>query len=270
VVNTSMNLTSMAYEGQWNQAQVVHSDKVYYDFLHVFSQARLGRQVRRPYHVAKIGALVDYFFPRPNANRINDPLMQNLNQVNCHGARLGGTRSGRTRIRVIQYAIYGDRGEWAAKKLRYLWGRGCDVAIIYSVASRPVLSILRNRSGRGPVPMRQSVVKDYWGNIVKYNHSKWMTITGHWGDSVGAFVTFTGSANWADLAFGSDEQMQRLFGRANAARHVSTFAKTWRQGSSRPPSSARMIPGGRILPPADVPEDEPTFGRGVFRHMTQD
>ena len=29
--------------------------------------------------------------------------------------------------------------------------------------------------------MRQSVVKDYWGNIVKYNHSKWMTIIGRWG-----------------------------------------------------------------------------------------
>ena len=27
VVNTSMNLTSMAYQGQWNQAQVVHSDR---------------------------------------------------------------------------------------------------------------------------------------------------------------------------------------------------------------------------------------------------
>ncbi len=175
-----------------------------------------------------------------------------------------------TRIRIIQYAMYGDRGEWIAKKLRYLWNHGCDLGIIYSVSSRPVLSILRNGSGRGPVPMRQSVVKDNWGNIVKYNHSKWMTITGHWGSSTGAFVTFTGSANWARLAFGSDEQMQSVIGRTNALRYWSTFVKTWRQGSSRLPSFGRVIPGGRMLPAADVPEDAPTFGRGVFRHLTQD
>ncbi len=270
VVNTSMNMTSMAYQGQWNQAQVVHSTKVYYDFLKVFRQTRVGRAVSRPYHVAKIGSLVDYFFPRPNANHVNDPVMQVLSPVNCRGATLGGTRRGQTRIRIIQYAMYGDRGVWIAKRLRYLWNRGCDIGIIYSVSSRPVLSILRNGSGRGPVPMRQSVVKDYWGNIVKYNHSKWMTITGHWGSSTGAFVTFTGSANWARLAFGSDEQMQSVIGRANALRYGAAFGKTWRQGSSRPPSFGRSIPGGRLLPAADVPEDAPTFGRGVFRHMTQD
>ena len=118
--------------------------------------------------------------------------------------------------------------------------------------------------------MRQSVVKDSWGNLVKYNHSKWMTITGHWSSSTGAFLTFTGSANWARLAFGSDEQMQTVLGRANALRYWATFAKTWRQGSSRLPSFGRMIPGGRMLPEADVPEDSPTFGRGVFRHMSQD
>ena len=99
----------------------------------------------------------------------------------------------------MQYAIYGDRGVWIAKKLRRLWKAGCDVAIIYSVSSRPVLSVLRSNAGRGPVPMKQSVVKDYWGNIVKYNHSKWMTISGRWGRSRGVYQTFSGSANWANL-----------------------------------------------------------------------
>ena len=33
----------MAYEGQWNQAEVSHSPKVYDDFLGVFRQARLAK-----------------------------------------------------------------------------------------------------------------------------------------------------------------------------------------------------------------------------------
>jgi phosphatidylserine/phosphatidylglycerophosphate/cardiolipin synthase-like enzyme len=199
-------------------------------------------------------------------------VMQILNRVNCSGATAGGTGS-RTKVRVIQYAVYGDRGLWIAKKLRYLWNRGCDVAIIYSVSSRPVLSVLRNRSGRGAVPMRQSVVKDYWGNIVKYNHSKWMTVTGHWGRSTAAYLTFTGSANWANLAFGDDEQMQRIAARSDAARYLATFTKTWRQESSRPPSSAGHVSAfgrtaGRLT--LDEPAVAPEFGKGVFRYMTED
>ena len=219
------------------------------------------------------GNVVDYFFPRPQATQTQDPVMHTLNRVSCRGAT-SGTAAGRTKIRIVQYAIYGDRGVWIAKKLRRLWTAGCDIAIIYSVSSRPVLSILRSKSGRGPVPMKQSVVKDYWGNIVKYNHSKWMTITGRWGRSRGVYQTFSGSANWANLAFGDDEQMQRYSNRRQALRHNAVFAKTWRQGSSRPPGGARVVAFGRILGPetygADVPAVEPEFGKGVFRYMPSD
>ena len=40
---------------------------------------------------------------------------------------------------MINYAIYAARGEWIAQKLRSLWHAGCDVSIIYSVTTRPVL-----------------------------------------------------------------------------------------------------------------------------------
>ena len=49
--------------------------------------------------------------------------MQILDNVTCRGASAGG-RAGRTKIRVDQYAIYGDRGVWIAKKLRLLWKGG--------------------------------------------------------------------------------------------------------------------------------------------------
>ncbi len=270
---TSSNLTYMAYEGQWNQAQVMYSPQVYDDFMTVFRQARIGKRVANPYLVASHPAVTNYFFPRPRAKASQDPVMQILNRVACRGAT-GGTASGRTKIRVAQYAIYGDRGVWIAKKLRLLWKAGCDIAIIYSISSRPVLTILRNRAGRGPIPMKQSVVKDSWGNIVKYNHSKWMTISGRWGSSPAAYETFSGSANWANLAFGDDEQMQRIADQHEALRHNATFAKTWRQSSSRPPAASSATVFGRGIPTViygrDVPASAPKFGTGVFRYMPSD
>ena len=101
-----------------------------------------------------------------------------------------------------------------------------------------MLSILRSRSGRGPIPMRQSVTKNRRGEIVKYNHSKWMTITGHWGSSTSAYLTFTGSANWANLALGSDEQMQRISSSTQARRYQSVYGQTWRQKTSEVRRSA--------------------------------
>ena len=274
VVQSSANLTEMAFQGQWNQAQAMYSVLAYRDFYAIFRQMALRRRVAQPYHVKLMGPVTNYFFPRPRATAALDPVMHNLNAVNCRGAT-AGDGSGRTMIRIIQYAMYAERGVWIAKKLRNLWEAGCDVAIIYSVSSRPVLGILRRRSGRGAVPMRQSVVKDPWGNIVKYNHSKWMTITGNWNRSTASYLTFSGSANWADPAFGGDEQMQRILNRSIALRHLGAFAKTWRQRTSRPPGSGRVQSFGRTagVPTSDIPEDvpeEPVFGEGIYRYLPED
>ncbi len=277
-VQTSMNLTAMAFYGQWNQAQVMHSKRVYDDFHTIFRESSLARRLANPYHAKAFGPVTNYFFPRPWAWPSQDPVMQNLNAVACTGATAGGT--GRTTIRVIQYAIYGSRGVWIAKKLRALWEAGCDVAIIYSVSSRPVLKVLRSKSGRGAIPMRQSVERDRWGNIVKYNHSKWMTIVGHWARSPASYVSLSGSANWANMAFAGDEQMQRVQSRPEALKYLGAFAKTWQQESSNRPRFGRVLPFGRTVAPfldpmvdphlAAAPAGEPVFGRGVYRFLTED
>ena len=127
--------------------------------------------------------------------------------------------------------------------------------------------------------MRQSVVTDPYGNIVKYNHSKWMTITGSWAGSTAAYITFNGSANWANLAFGDDEQMQRISSRTTALQHLAAFAKTWRQRTSTGPTAGPMTTFGRVLGgategmvdgvPEDLPE-EPVFGEGIYRYLPSD
>ena len=84
--------------------------------------------------------------------------------------------------------------------------------------------------------MRRSVLIDRWGWVSGYNHGKWMTITGAWGSSKADHLTFSGSANWSNEAFGNDEQMQLIRSEATARAHNKSFAKTWRQRSSRSPS----------------------------------
>ncbi len=140
--------------------------------------------------------------------------------------------------------------------------------MIYSLITRPVLQIMRNRSGRGAIPMRQSVTKNGSGEIVKYNHSKWMTITGNWNGRSSAWVTFNGSANWSLAAFGSDEQMQQIRSVGYTRPYLLAFARTWKQNTSKKPPRARFSASGRALPIPGVPEDEPAWGQGIYKYMT--
>ena len=174
-----------------------------------------------------------------------DPIARALNAVRCKTPTAGGV-GGRTRVRAINYAIFESRGVLLAKKFRKLWNAGCNVKIIYSVTSRPVLQILRSRSGRGPVPMRQTVIKNSSGDIVKYNHSKWLAISGHYdGVSRGAYTVISGSSNWSNLSYGSDEQMQQIFSAAYTAPYFTAFNRTWNQRVSHLPPGGRVAPGAR-------------------------
>ena len=270
VVQTSMNLTQMGYEGQWNQAEVSRSPDVYNDFLTIYKQSRLGVPVRAPHQVFTHDSITDEFFPY-HANATTDPVMVRLRRVSCSNAGIGSPGN-RTRIRIINYSIYGDRGVWIAKRLRQLWNQGCDIKMIYAVSSRPVISILRNGSGRGGIPLRQSVITNSKREIVKYNHSKWFTIMGNYGGQPGQYITMSGSANFSIFAFTGDEQIQTIASRTQAARHNATFNTTWQQGSSHSPgfgikgSEGRMTEAARI---ALIPE-EPTWGKGIYKFLGPD
>ena len=275
-MQTSMNLTQFAFRGQWNQATVWKWKPIFEHYRTIFNQSLKNRsQGSNAYVRRTFGSITDIFFPGGTPSR--DPVMRMLNQVTCKGATSGGT-NGRTRVRVIQYAIHDTRGNRIAKKLRGLWSNGCDVRIIYSISSRPVLKILRSRSGRGPIPMKQSVIKNRKGEIVKYNHSKWLAISGRYGASRGKWTVHAGSANWSDFAFRSDEQMQQWFGYDRTKRYFNTFSKTWSQNTSKPPRFGRVATSTGTLAPQelaaeqealeDVPE-QPTFGKGIYKYMPE-
>jgi hypothetical protein len=261
VVQTSMNLTQFAYTGQWNQAVSMWNPAIYNRYLQVFQQMAV-KEVHG-YQSTADGGAQNTFYPGGSVSLARDPVLAALNQVRCTGATSGGI-NGRTRVRVIQYAIYDSRGTAIAKKLRGLWNAGCNVAIIYSVSSRPVLSILRARSGRGPVPMKQSVIKNGAGEIVKYNHSKWLAISGHYyGVSRGTWTVVSGSSNWSNFAYSCDEQMTQYYGSYWASPYFRTFETTWRQKTSRAPTAGGSTAGARM-------PSEPVLGQGIYRHMEND
>ncbi len=265
VVQTSMNLTPMGYQGQWNQAYVAWNPTIYKQFLGVHREARAGTKVSSPYRKYNAGAVTSFFFPLTGPSAAKDPVMQILNRTQCLGSTASGTSGARTRIRIIQYSIYGERGTWLAKKLRSLWESGCDISIIYAVSSRPVVNILESTSGRGRIPLRQSVITNEAREIVKYNHSKWMTVVGNWGGSTDAYVTFSGSANWSPFSFTGDEQMQQIMSRTQALRHNATFDKTWRQESSHYPMYGTKAQEARMM--SNIPK-QPTWGKGIYKYLS--
>ncbi|HET7350692.1 MAG TPA: phospholipase D-like domain-containing protein [Marmoricola sp.] len=245
-MQTSMNLTAFAYNGQWNQATVTWGAAIANRFRTVFNLSAAKR--RGGYRSWTDGGITSLFFPKGGAT---DPVLRALNSVTC----------GSGAVRVIQYAIHGRRGNAVAKRLRALWNRGCNVRIIYSLSSRPVLAILRSRSGRGPIPVRQQVIKNRRGEIVRYNHSKWLAVR-----SGGSWFVHAGSANWSDLSLPSDEQMQELRGFARVIPYFRAFDKTWRQPTAKVPRIGRTYVGGRLVP--STPE-QPVFGKGMLRHLTE-
>ena len=263
VMQTSMNLTKMGFVGQWNQAQTWYSPASYNHFLGIFRETRIGAPQAAPYRRYTSGAVSDIFFPKPGTSATTDPVMQVLNPTQCTGSSAGG--NGRTQIRIIQYAFYDTRGIWLAKKLRGLWNAGCDIKIIYSLSTRPILAILRSGSGRGAIPMKQSVITNRRREIVKYNHSKWMTIAGNWNGSRAAYITFSGASNWSTSAFYNDEQMQQISSYGATRAHNLNFNRTWAQRSSHNPGYGIKGSEGRLLPPGysnTIP-----WGQGAFKYL---
>ena len=59
--------------------------------------------------------------PAPRRPGVQRPRHAPAQQGLVHGCDAGGTANGHTKIRIINYSIYGPRGVWIAKKLRRLW-----------------------------------------------------------------------------------------------------------------------------------------------------
>lgn len=226
VMYGSNNATDLAAYGQWNDLYTVRDDAaIYAEFDAVFDEMRKDKPRQQPYVAYDHGKLTTYFYPYRGEGATTDPVLDDLNKVQCAGATGGTGTGGNTKIRIAQTAVLGQRGLAIANKLRTLYEQGCDIRIVYAVLGNQVLSVVRNTS-RGAIPLRQ-IAQDFNldGVYDRYLHMKTMTISGVYDGNTAEQVTFNGSANWTAVGLASDEILGKIYG-GNVTRKYAKWFDT--------------------------------------------
>ncbi|MEP6816750.1 MAG: phospholipase D-like domain-containing protein [Marmoricola sp.] len=262
----SPNLTQFAAEGQWNHLDTITGRATYRRLRRVFDQMRRDRPLRHPFERFRTSKAVGWVFPRPFTTPLNDPMLGILGKIGCRATPRTGVavqprpgrkhrkhRTGptsaraaakhpapgkprhtvvrqpvtrRTVIRIAMYAWFDVRGNTLARAVRQKWNQGCDVRILYSVLNGKVKRILYNPSGRGPIPMRRVGVPGALGDVVDYNHSKYLAVNGSYAGA-GRQLVWTGSMNFTQLGLTSDDIIVRLDSRTVYRAYLRNFRRVW-------------------------------------------
>ncbi|GEP36317.1 hypothetical protein NSZ01_40850 [Nocardioides szechwanensis] len=222
VIYGSNNATDLAAHSQWNDMFTIKGrGNIYQEFLHIFDQMRRDQPIKQAYETYAHGSTTSYFYPYKGQGTGDDPLLRDLNDIRCKGATGGTGTNGRTKIRIAQTSMHGERGKQIANRLRDMYENGCDIKIVYAVFGNQVLSILRHTS-RGKMPIRQ-IAQDFDldGVYDKYLHMKNMAVSGVYKGRTDANVTWNGSANWTGVALASDEIVMRIIGPRIRAQYAN-------------------------------------------------
>lgn len=199
VMYGSYNATELGATIQWNDLFTFKGQKKRYQlFQRMFNQMRRDQPVKQGF-VRHQAPIATHFYPYTGNRTKVDPVMKVLNRVRCRGA---GTPNGRTRIRIAQTAMHGERGLRLARKLVALQNQGCDIRIAYAMFGTRVVGMLREAG----IPLRHLAYDRNGDGIYdEYLHSKAMTIVGHYGGKRMNRFTLNGSANWTLTGLRSDE-----------------------------------------------------------------
>jgi phosphatidylserine/phosphatidylglycerophosphate/cardiolipin synthase-like enzyme len=238
VMTGSTNLTFNAAGNQWNDLFVRNdAPKLYAAFSNLFEQLRLDKPAREPFYKLFIGENYELqVLPYPNYSPDHDPVMLMLNRVHCWGARGGTGIDGRTIVRISMHAWNDWRGGYIASKVRSLFAEGCDVRLMYGMASANVREVFATKTKRGYLPVHitgydTEEVGGLDGKIDLYGHQKVLAVSGnYWGDSSTSFV-FTGSSNWNAGGAKGDEIIFRASGETLVNRYRKNFNYIWENGS---------------------------------------
>ena len=156
-------------------------------------------------------------------------------------------------------------GVWIAKRLRALWSAGCDVQIIYGRQQPPgaLRSCATGRSRRDP----DAAVghQGQLGEIDKYNHSKWMTITGHWNGAVVGSSSPSPAPPTGRCGVRRRRADAATSGSPPGSPYLLTFAAP---GSRRRPRSRRVVGTQQRAGPCRspvCPRTSRTWGTGVYK-----
>lgn len=233
VVHTSANFTEASTDKQWNDMQVFINNTTLWNFFDKAFDQMEKDKVQSPLRLlTRSGAQRMMFTP---IGRHPNPFISQAKSVYCKGAT--NTYSGRTVVRYFPDVMRGDPGLRMARQLRRMWDNGCNVKIGYTIMDKPVHRVLRDPSGRGPVPLRHLAVdRDGDGEYDLYAHMKSMSIRGRVGRSKAAYRLINGTSNVSRLAQVSDENIG-----INFSSPVTRCYESWmNRVFQNPPRNARM------------------------------
>jgi phosphatidylserine/phosphatidylglycerophosphate/cardiolipin synthase-like enzyme len=215
----SFNLTKPAGFRQWNDMVTVKNKPFYRSLVTTFREYAQDRRVAHPYQVTDLGERKITLWPAIGRNTIADELHKVHCQIPKDDVRHGQRR---TKIRIAIAGWFDSFGTNIAKQVRSLWGRGCDIKIITTLAGHGANRTLRNRKGRGPVPIRRVTIDNNQDRVPeRYLHMKAISIIGSFDGDPKADVLMTGSPNWSARAQRSDEILFRFLDVPKLARQYA-------------------------------------------------
>jgi hypothetical protein len=248
IIGSSGNLTSKAVYRQWNDSWAIAYDpKVFDAWVGFFRQMKLQRQIgKRGVHAAQNKVDHPYSIwlqrtagaaasaPLTTAERVaSDPVVRRLGDVGCRTRAGYGTADGRTVVRIMEYALFGARGNAIANAIAGVKRRGCDIMVIGSVFSPSAKGIML----RAGVPLRMADWRfaernpeeedglHGWGPRF-YAHYKAMIVSGSFQRQPTTSV-WTGSENWSGISFANEEVVVRFTDPTYYAAYARQFRKLW-------------------------------------------
>jgi phosphatidylserine/phosphatidylglycerophosphate/cardiolipin synthase-like enzyme len=248
IIGSSGNLTSKAVYRQWNDSWAIAYDpKIFDTWVGFFNQMKFQKQrgsrvvtaaqsnVKNPYSIWLQRTSASASAREPASRSASqDYVIRRIRAVGCKTRRGYGTADGRTVVRIMEYALFGARGNAIANAVAGLKRRGCDVMVIGSVFSSQAIGIMR----RAGIPIRMADWRfaeripaeedglGGWGPRF-YAHYKAMMVSGSFNREPTKSV-WTGSENWSGISFANEEIIVRFTEPRYFRAYFQQFNKLWR------------------------------------------
>lgn len=252
VMTGSANLTLNAAVHQFNDLLVQRrAPALTQHLLRLFWQLRRDRTAKPLFRHEELRRYQLWIMPRVRTTAKNDPVMRILDKVTCRGARGATGSHGRTKVRVSMHSWNGARGAYLARKLRFLYARGCDVRVMWALGGAKVKRVIGKPTPLGRVPRRADGYNtdcDVLQQVDKYSHQKYFTISGRYDGDRSASLVFTGSSNWTAQGISGDEMILRASGAALVKDWNTNFNFIWRHRSRVVGGDAGFRPGAPDCP----------------------
>ena len=233
VMTGSVNMKLNGAKNQYNDLWTINDrEKLFSLFDTYFRQLKRDQVAKPTYWSEAVGRMKLFVTPYPNYNARRDPIMRILRKVKCHGARGHTGNHGRTVIHVVMHSWGEDRGEYIARRLRNLYGNGCDVKLLYGFAGARMRRELARPTRRGLVPIRSTGYDtNSDGELDLYTHQKNLTISGHYEDDRSTNIVVTGSSNWTVDGMHGDEMIFKINGMRAYPAYAADFRWLWNKRS---------------------------------------